>query len=57
MRKFNHDHFSNIEEIKVQFLNERLDKWKNVVFNTIEFSLHVTFNVRTPIIQSFSKSA
>ena len=50
VRKFNRDRFGTIGEIEVQFLNERLDNWKDVVFNTVKFCLYVTFNVWTSIL-------
>jgi hypothetical protein len=54
VHRFNLDRFDNIGEIEVQFLRERLDRWKDVVFVTVEFSLYVTFNVRTLIIANYN---
>jgi hypothetical protein len=47
VREFDRHGFGFIGEIQVQLLNQRLDWWKNLVFNAVEFALYVIFNLRT----------
>jgi hypothetical protein len=47
VRGFDRDSFGVTGEIQMQLLNQRLDRWKNLVFNAVEFSLYVIFNLRT----------
>jgi hypothetical protein len=41
VRGFDRDSFGVTGEIQMQLLNQRLDRWKNLVFNAVEFSLYV----------------
>jgi hypothetical protein len=49
-REFDRVSFGIIGEFQVQLLNKRLDRWKKLVFNAVEFSLYVIFNLWIPII-------